>query len=67
MRPDDINMLGNKRKLNIGTESKNNLNLDNKLGKKRRKISLNQAFKKTSQENAKKDNMMNLNETNNNL
>jgi histone H3/H4 len=67
LRPDDINMLGNKRKLNIGTESKNNLNFDNKLGKKRRKISLNQAFKKTSQENAKKENMMNLNETNNNI
>ena len=67
LRPDDINMLGNKRKLNIGTESKNNLNFDNKLGKKRRKISLNQAFKKSSQENAKKENMMNLNETNNNI
>lgn len=60
LRPDDINMLGNKRKLNIGSESKNNLNSDIKIGsfqKKRRKISLNQAFKKSSQENAKKENM----------
>ena len=51
LRPDDINLLGNKRKNNnIGNDSKNNLNSDNKFGfqKKRRKISLNQAFKKTS-------------------
>ena len=71
LRPDDINMLGNKRKSNnAGNDSKNNLNIDNKLGgfqKKRRKISLNQAFKKTSQENAKKENMLNLNENNNNI
>ena len=71
LRPDDINMLGNKRKSNnAGNDSKNNLNIDNKIGgfqKKRRKISLNQAFKKTSQENAKKENMLNLNENNNNI
>jgi histone H3/H4 len=69
LRPDDINMLGNKRKFNIGNDSKNNLNSDNKFGsfqKKRRKISLNQAFKKTSQENAKKENMINNIENNNN-
>ena len=69
LRPDDINLLRNKRKFNIGNDSKNNLNSDNKLGnfqKKRRKISLNQAFKKSSQENAKKDNIMNINENNNN-
>lgn len=70
LRPDDINILGNKRKANnIGTESKNNLNSDNKLGrfqKKKRKISLNQAFKKSSQENAKNENIINLNENNNN-
>ena len=65
LRPDDINLLGNKRKNNnIGNDSKNNLNSDNKFGfqKKRRKISLNQAFKKSSQENAKKENMININE-----
>ena len=69
LRPDDINMLGNKRKFNIGNDSKNNLNSENKFGsfqKKRRKISLNQAFKKTSQENAKKENMINNIENNNN-
>ena len=67
LRPDDINMLGNKRKINnIGTDSKNTLNYDNKMyggiKKKHRKISLNQAFKKSSQENAKKEN-----ENNNNI
>ena len=67
LRPDDINMLGNKRKINnLGTDSKNNLNYDNKMyggiKKKHRKISLNQAFKKSSQENAKKEN-----ENNNNI
>ena len=75
LRPDDINILGNKRKANnLGNDSKNNLNsdnkLDNKLGgfqKKKRKISLNQAFKKSSQENAKKENMININENNNNI
>lgn len=71
LRPDDINMLGNKRKsYTAGNDSKNNLNIESKLGgfqKKRRKISLNQAFKKTSQENAKKENMLNLNENNNNI
>ena len=70
LRPDDINLLGNKRKYNnIGNDSKNNLNSDNKSAfqKKRRKISLNQAFKKSSQENAKKENMININENNNNI
>ncbi len=68
LRPDDINILGNKRKSNnIGNDSKNNLNIDNKFGglqKKRRKISLNQAFRKASQENAKKENILSLNEKN---
>ena len=33
LRPDDINLLGNKRKNNnIGNDSKNNLNSDNKFG-----------------------------------
>ena len=32
LRPDDINLLRNKRKFNIGNDSKNNLNSDNKLG-----------------------------------
>ena len=71
LSPDDINILGNKRKANnLGNDSKNNLNSDNKLGgfqKKKRKISLNQAFKKSSQENAKKENMININENNNNI
>ena len=70
LRPDDLNMLGNKRKFNVGNDSKNNLNSDIKFGgfqKKKRKISLNQAFKKTSQENAKKENMMSINENNNNI
>jgi hypothetical protein len=70
LRPDDLNMLGNKRKFNVGNDSKNNLNSDAKFGgfqKKKRKISLNQAFKKSSQENAKKENMMNINENNNNI
>ena len=70
LRPDDLNMLGNKRKYNAGNDSKNNLNSDIKFGgfqKKKRKISLNQAFKKTSQENAKKENMMSINENNNNI
>ena len=71
LRPDDINMLGNKRKSNnTGNDSKNNLNIENKFSgfqKKRRKISLNQAFKKTSQENAKKEIKLNLNENNNNI
>ena len=57
LRPDEINMLGNKRKVNFANESKNNLNFDHdgKVQKNKRKISLNQAFKKTSQENAKKE------------
>ena len=56
LRADDINMLGNKRKVNFANESRNNLNIDNNgKTKNKRKISLNQAFKKTSQENAKKE------------
>ena len=70
LRPDDINILGNKRKnISQRNDSKNNLNGENKAGtfqKKRRKISLNQAFKKTSQENAKKENMTNNNSNENN-
>ena len=54
LRPDEINMLGNKRKVNFNfaNESKNTLNFDHKGKqiKNKRKISLNQAFKKTSQE-----------------
>ena len=68
LRADDINMLGNKRKVNFANESKNNLNYEyngNKQ-KNKRKISLNQAFKKTSQENAKKEGI-NLIENNNNI
>ena len=67
LRADDINMLGNKRKVNFANESRNNLNIDNngKI-KNKRKISLNQAFKKTSQENAKKEGI-NIIENNNNI
>ena len=58
LRPDEITLLGNKRKVNFANESKSNLNFDQsgKVVKNKRKISLNQAFKKTSQENAKKEN-----------
>jgi len=68
LRPDEINLLGNKRKVNFANESKNTLNLDHngKQIKNKRKISLNQAFKKTSQENAKKENN-NLIENNTNI
>ena len=68
LRPDEINMLGNKRKVNFANESKNTLNFDHngKQIKNKRKISLNQAFKKTSQENAKKENI-NLLENNTNI
>jgi len=55
LRVDDMIMLGNKRKVNFSNDSKNNLNYNGKLHKNKRKISLNQAFKKTSQENAKKE------------
>ena len=59
LRPDDINMLGNKRKINnLGNDSKNNLNYAG-IKKKHRKISLNQSFKKSSQENAKKESLNN--------
>ena len=67
LRADDINMLGNKRKVNFANESRNNLNIDNNgKTKNKRKISLNQAFKKTSQENAKKEGI-NIIENNNNI
>ena len=67
LRADDINMLGNKRKVNFSNESRNNLNIDNNgKTKNKRKISLNQAFKKTSQENAKKEGI-NIIENNNNI
>ena len=68
LRADDINMLGNKRKVNFASESKNNLNYgyNGNKQKNKRKISLNQAFKKTSQENAKKEGI-NLIENNNNI
>ena len=68
LRPDEINILGNKRKVNFANESKNTLNFDHngKQIKNKRKISLNQAFKKTSQENAKKENN-NLLENNTNI
>ena len=66
LRPDEINILGNKRKVNFANESKNTLNFDHngKQVKNKRKISLNQAFKKTSQENAKKENNLLENNTN---
>ena len=66
LRPDEINILGNKRKVNFANESKNTLNFDHngKQIKNKRKISLNQAFKKTSQENAKKENNLLENNTN---
>jgi histone H3/H4 len=67
LRADDINMLGNKRKVNFANESRNNLNIENNgKTKNKRKISLNQAFKKTSQENAKKEGI-NIIENNNNI
>lgn len=68
LRPDEITFLGNKRKVNFANESKSNLNFDQsgKVVKNKRKISLNQAFKKTSQENAKKENN-NLIENNTNI
>ena len=67
LRADEINMLGNKRKVNFGNESRNNLNYEygGKAPKNKRKISLNQAFKKSSQENAKKEGL-NLIENNTN-
>ena len=67
LRVDDMIMLGNKRKVNFNfsNDSKNNLNYSGKIQKNKRKISLNQAFKKTSQENAKKEGI-NLIENDNN-
>ena len=67
LRVDDMIMLGNKRKVNFNfsNDSKNNLNYSGKIQKNKWKISLNQAFKKTSQENAKKEGI-NLIENDNN-
>ena len=67
LRVDDMIMLKNKRKVNFNfsNDSKNNLNYSGKIQKNKRKISLNQAFKKTSQENAKKEGI-NLIENDNN-
>ena len=67
LRVDEMIMLGNKRKVdfNFSNDSKNNLNYSGKIQKNKRKISLNQAFKKTSQENAKKEGI-NLIENDNN-
>ena len=68
MRPDDFNnILGNKRKNNFSDSKNNILNYEgNKLmgalKKKHRKLSLSQAFKKTSQANSQKNN----NESSNN-
>jgi histone H3/H4 len=68
LRVDDLTLLGNKRKVNFNfsNESRNNLNSSGKIQKNKRKISLNQAFKKTSQENAKKEGI-NLIENDNNI
>ena len=68
LRIDDMTLLGNKRKVNFNfsNESRNNLNSSGKIQKNKRKISLNQAFKKTSQENAKKEGI-NLIENDNNI
>ena len=71
LRVEDNFMLGNKRKVNFnfGNDSKNNLNYDHegKLQKNKRKISLNQAFKKTSQENAKREGINVVENNNNNI
>jgi len=69
LRIDDIFLLGNKRKVNFNfiNESKNNLNSSGKIQKNKRKISLNQAFKKTSQENAKKEGINLIENDNNNI
>ena len=68
LRIDDMTLLGNKRRVNFNfsNESRNNLNSSGKIQKNKRKISLNQAFKKTSQENAKKEGI-NLIENDNNI
>ena len=71
LRVEDNFMLGNKRKVNfnIGNDSKNNLNSEHngKQQKNKRKISLNQAFKKTSQENAKREGINLIENENNNI